>query len=127
MGSRSFRPLESGRASFSGRTQIQGSNRWIATVIRMVTAPISAVMALVVSLISVFGAASRPSPSGAAHGFMVEAIRHLLQHNDWRQRRFAAIKKRVGGFSDDELRQLLERSGALRFESADGDELSRTG
>jgi hypothetical protein len=52
-----------------------------------------------------------------------EAIRQLLLHDEWRQRSFAAIKNRVGGFSDDDLRQLLVRAGALRFEGSNGDEL----
>jgi hypothetical protein len=52
-----------------------------------------------------------------------EAIRSLLLHDNWRKRSFAAIKAKVGGFSDDELRQLLVRSGALRFEGPEGEEL----
>jgi hypothetical protein len=53
-----------------------------------------------------------------------EAIHALLMHEKWRRRTFATIKKRIGGFSDDELRQYLVRSGAIRGESRDdGEEL----
>lgn len=44
-----------------------------------------------------------------------EAIRQLLQHPDWAQRSFEAIKRRLGGFQDDELRRHLVRAGAVAF------------
>jgi hypothetical protein len=37
--------------------------------------------------------------------------------------RDAALDVEGGGFSDDDLRQLLVRAGALRFEGSNGDEL----
>lgn len=49
--------------------------------------------------------------------FMAEqAIRQLLKHSKWRQRSFLMISRRIGGFPPDELRQLLVRSGAVRFQ-----------
>jgi hypothetical protein len=48
-----------------------------------------------------------------------EAIRVLLLQDNWKQRSFSIIKKTIGGFKDDELRQLLVRSGAVRFYSND--------
>jgi hypothetical protein len=48
--------------------------------------------------------------------FMAEAaIRELLLQEGWEQRSFTVIQNKVGGFEDDELRQLLVRSGAVRF------------
>ena len=44
-----------------------------------------------------------------------EAIIRLLRHEAWKKRSFRAIRKTVGGFEDDELRQLLVRAGALRL------------
>jgi hypothetical protein len=44
-----------------------------------------------------------------------EAIRMLLQHPKWTQRSFGAIKRRIRGFSDEDLRVLLVRSGAVAF------------
>lgn len=52
-----------------------------------------------------------------------EAIRSLLLHEDWMLRSFGAIKRRVRGFHDDELRRLLVRAGALAFQAEDGQEL----
>jgi hypothetical protein len=45
-----------------------------------------------------------------------EAIRALLNHPDWVQRKFDEIKHHVRGFDDNELRRLLVRSGAVAFE-----------
>ena len=43
-------------------------------------------------------------------------IRKLLLNEKWALRSFAVIKHHIGGFEDDELRQLLVRAGAVRFE-----------
>jgi hypothetical protein len=52
-----------------------------------------------------------------------EAIRQLLLHDHWQLRSFDVIRSRIGGFDDDALRQLLVRSGAIRFTGRDGQEL----
>jgi hypothetical protein len=43
------------------------------------------------------------------------AIRKLFTVAHWKQRSFEAIKRKIGGCEDDELRRLLVRSGAIRF------------
>lgn len=49
--------------------------------------------------------------------FMAEQVaRQLLEHEQWARRSFKAIKHRLGGFEDDELRKILVRAGAIRFE-----------
>ena len=56
--------------------------------------------------------------------FMAEqAARLLLESKKWKKRSFEAIKKRLDGFDDQELRRILIRSGAVRFEGSDGKEL----
>jgi hypothetical protein len=56
--------------------------------------------------------------------FMAEKVaKDLLSDNRWKQRSFNAIKNRLGGFEDNELRKILVRSGAVRFESSSGEEL----
>ncbi|GMU68246.1 MAG: hypothetical protein AMXMBFR37_05790 [Steroidobacteraceae bacterium] len=56
--------------------------------------------------------------------FMAEqAAKALMEREDWKMRSFDEIKRRLGGFSDDELRKLLVRAGAVRFEGTDGKEL----
>jgi hypothetical protein len=44
------------------------------------------------------------------------SIQRLLSRG-WEARSFAVIKHHIRGFSDDELRQALVRSGAIAFES----------
>jgi hypothetical protein len=56
--------------------------------------------------------------------FMAEgAIRELLLRDQWKLRSFDVIKKRIRGFGDDELRQLLIRAGAVCFEARSGEEM----
>jgi hypothetical protein len=43
------------------------------------------------------------------------AVTQLLKSPNWEKRTFAEIKRRIGGFEDDELRQILVRCGAIRF------------
>jgi hypothetical protein len=56
--------------------------------------------------------------------FMAEtAARELLTQYDKPFRTFVMIRHHIGGFSDDELRRILVRAGALRFMSESGIEL----
>lgn len=56
--------------------------------------------------------------------FMAEnAARELLESKQWQKRSFTAIKARLGGFDDDELRKVLVRAGAVRFKGKGGEEL----
>ncbi len=61
----------------------------------------------------------------ARTGFMAETVvRELLtQPNIGPWRTFVMIRHHVGGFSDDELRKVLVRAGAIRFRSLNGVEL----
>lgn len=52
-----------------------------------------------------------------------EAIKSLLENDKWKKRSFSAIKKRIRGFEDSELRKLLVRAGAVCFEGEDETEL----
>ena len=47
--------------------------------------------------------------------YMAEAAIGELLDGDHDKRSFDVIRRRIGGFSDDDLRQLLVRSGAVRF------------
>ncbi|MET9382988.1 hypothetical protein ABZY09_18440 [Streptomyces sp. NPDC002928] len=93
----------------------------------MTSALISAAVALLVSVISSFAALRLQTARLRAElktEFMAEeAIRQLLLHPDWVQRSFELIERRIGGFPADELRQLLVRAGAVRFEGAGGKEM----
>ena len=56
--------------------------------------------------------------------FQAEGVaRSLLLHPKWRLRTFKTIKYHLSGFGDDDLRQILIRAGAVRFEDRDGIEI----
>ncbi len=56
--------------------------------------------------------------------FMAEQVaKDLLDSPRWEKRSFLEIKKRLGGFEDDELRKILVHAGAARFAAGDGTEL----
>ena len=44
------------------------------------------------------------------------AARNLLECTTWKRRTFDTLKYHLGGFEDDELRKILIRAGAIRFE-----------
>ena len=56
--------------------------------------------------------------------FMAEQVaKKLLESPKWKKRSFRKIKKHLAGFDDKELRKVLGRSGAVCFESNEGEEL----
>ena len=56
--------------------------------------------------------------------FMAEnAAKELLESERWEKRSFTAIKARLGGFEDNELRRVLVRAGAVSFKGANNEEL----
>jgi hypothetical protein len=55
--------------------------------------------------------------------YMAESAIHELLVRAEPKRSFDRIRARVGGFDEDELRRLLVRAGALRYEGRGGDEL----
>lgn len=84
----------------------------------LTTIVISAVTSIITGVITFF-IQERKLKAELRTEFMAEqAIRSLLENEKWGKRSFTEIKKRIGGFCDDELRKLLVRSGAVRFESS---------
>ena len=56
--------------------------------------------------------------------FMAEQVaRRLLQEHRWPLRSFKILQHHLGGFTEDELRRILVRTGAVRFQSRSGLEL----
>lgn len=51
-----------------------------------------------------------------------ETARHFLSHKSFTDRSFETLQKNLGGFSDDELRRILVRAGAIRVYRDDGSE-----
>jgi len=55
--------------------------------------------------------------------FMAETTaRHFLGHRSYTDRSFETLRNHLGGFSDDELRRILVRAGAIRVFREDGTE-----
>jgi hypothetical protein len=50
----------------------------------------------------------------------VKIVRRLLNHKRLPYRSFSMMRHYIGGYSDDELRKLLVRAGAIRAISEDG-------
>lgn len=51
-----------------------------------------------------------------------ETARHFLGHKSFTDRSFETLRNHLGGFSDDELRKILVRAGAIRIYREDGSE-----
>jgi hypothetical protein len=51
-----------------------------------------------------------------------ETARHFLGHKSFTDRSFDTLRSHLGGFSDDELRKILVRAGAIRVFREDGSE-----
>jgi hypothetical protein len=55
--------------------------------------------------------------------FMAElTARHFLGHKSFTDRSFDTLRNHLGGFTDDELRRILVRAGAIRVYRDDGSE-----
>lgn len=55
--------------------------------------------------------------------FIAEStVKHFLSHRSYTDRSFETLKKHLGGFTDDELRKILVRAGAIRTFREDGTE-----
>jgi hypothetical protein len=51
-----------------------------------------------------------------------ETARHFLSHKTFTDRSFETLRNHLGGFSEDELRKILVRAGAIRVYREDGSE-----
>lgn len=51
-----------------------------------------------------------------------ETARHFLGHKSFTDRSFETLRSHLGGFTDDELRKILVRAGAIRVYREDGSE-----
>jgi len=95
--------------------------------VRVMDAAVSAIVALLVAGITSAGAMKLQRDRLREEfrtQFMAEAaLRELLLHKGWQLRTFDSLRKHIGGFEDDSLRQLLVRAGAVRFEGPNGQEL----
>ena len=90
----------------------------------MLTTIITAAITAAITGLVTFAIQERKLKTELRTEFMAEeAARALLQNEQWKKRSFEEIKKRLGGFDDNELRKILVRAGAIRFEATERKEL----
>ncbi len=90
----------------------------------ILTAVITSVITALLTSMGTFIIQERRLRTELRTQFMAEeAAKTLLQNERWKKRSFDEIKKRLGGFGDDDLRKILVRAGAVRFEDLEGKEL----
>lgn len=91
----------------------------------IITSILTAILTTLITAIAAFAIQERKLRAELRTEFMAEqAARSLLENLRWQKRTFTEIKKRLGGFTDDDLRKILVRAGAVRFErKEDGEEL----
>ena len=84
---------------------------------------IAAVASLVLSIYNTVITARFDKERVIADYNAVRVIRNLLSHEKLPYRSFSMLRHYVGGYSDDELRKLLVRAGAIRAISGDDREV----
>jgi hypothetical protein len=90
----------------------------------MVTTILTAAVTAAVTGFITFAIQERKLRTELRTEFMAEqAAKALLESERWKKRSFAEVKKRLAGFTEDELRKILVRAGAVRFEAQDNSEL----
>jgi hypothetical protein len=89
-------------------------------IVGKVLAPAGAIL---VALLALYRTNVFDSERVVADRNAVRIIRQLLAHPQAPFRSFAMIRHHIGGYSDDELRKLLVRAGAIRVISQDDREL----
>jgi hypothetical protein len=90
----------------------------------MSTALVAGAVSVIVSVFTTFGALylqrERLRTELRTEFMAEESINTLLRHKTWKRRSFFEIQRRIRGFTDDELRKLLIRAGAVAFSAKEG-------
>ena len=83
----------------------------------MWTTILTSVITALLTAIVTFAIQERKLKAELRTEFMAEqAAKSLLENPKWQKRSFSEIKKCLGGFDENELRKILVRSGAVRFQ-----------
>ena len=89
----------------------------------MIAAAMAGGVSLVTALLTVRATETRLRAEFKLQFAAEQVVRELLLNTRWSLRSFEVIQHHIGGFGEDELRQILVRAGAIRFESRSGVEL----
>jgi hypothetical protein len=88
----------------------------VAGIVALVTAILTALVTIVLS--------EQRLKRDFRLDFAAERVANgLLARTKWRLRTFDVLRHHLGGFPDDDLRQILVKAGAIRFASPSGIEL----
>ena len=92
-------------------------------LITIITSIITAIFTALITGLITFAIQERKLRAEFRTEFMAEqAVKLLLESPKWKKRSFTEIKKRLGGFNGDDLRKILVRAGAVKFNSSEDDE-----
>ena len=93
-------------------------------IIAAVIAGLVSLVTAVISSVITFRVSEKKHQREYKLEYQVEdLVLKFLNHPKWRFRSFKTIKYHIAGFEDNELRQILLRVGALRFQDAEGIEI----
>ncbi len=81
----------------------------------LVSAVVAVVVAIITSVAALYLQTERLKQELKTEFMAEQAIADLLNHPDWKLRSWKILSSRIGGFDEEELRQMLVRAGALRF------------
>lgn len=85
---------------------------------------LTSILVALITSVATYATQERKLKTELRTEFMAEQVaKKLLESPQWKMRSFDEIKKRLAGFDDNELRKILVRSGAVRFEGEGGKEL----
>ena len=81
-----------------------------------IAAVIAVAMSFVVALLTARSSRERLRAEMRTEFMAEEAIHQLIQNEKWMRRSFRVIRYHIRGFTDDELRKMLVRAGAVAFD-----------
>jgi len=94
-----------------------------AVAATLISAGVAATVSLVTSFLTVRATEKRLRTEFQLQYAAERVVHELLKDSRWALRSFDVVRRHIGGFDDEELRRILVRSGAIRFESRSGGEL----
>lgn len=90
---------------------------------KILTAVIAAVVSILTAVLTSWITVKRLRREFLLEMRAEDLARRLLTHSKWRFRTFKTLNYHIAGFDEDELRRVLIRAGAVRFQDTTGVEI----